>query len=197
MFYSYSYSSSYHSSSSHSFAHLASLSLRYTVREFEATTNAPNGAIVVMERQEDGGGNSWLELTEASARLVGVKTELWEASGSLYRLLDDLPDPRAAILETRALVEQSRSRLARDIVERSECKETVANGWAEAHANIERGRVEAKWAEAEARRRDRNWSVTGTAADDGRGGGGDGAAGSHHQYRSRRVKLRKSLDWDY
>ncbi len=68
---------------------------QYSIADFEATYNAPNGAFVVMERREDACPDtniirdSWFELTKESLTLINLKKQ--EQWGSLWKLFSELP----------------------------------------------------------------------------------------------------------
>jgi broad specificity phosphatase PhoE len=63
---------------------------QYSIADFEATYNPPNGAFVVMERKRGGPDREdWYELTKESLDLVNFKPQ--RQFGSLWRLLADLP----------------------------------------------------------------------------------------------------------
>ncbi len=69
---------------------------QYTIADFEATYNPPNGGFVVMERKQDTcpdtnniSKDSWFDLTQESLALVNLKKQ--EQWGSLWKLFSELP----------------------------------------------------------------------------------------------------------
>ncbi len=68
---------------------------QYSIADFEATTNPPNGGFVVMERKENSNPSirrtegPWFELTNESLDLLNLKKQ--QQWGSLWKLFSELP----------------------------------------------------------------------------------------------------------